>query len=438
MLGLLTLPLELLRLAFYALKGLLDALRGHNRLRSEFTVLVDAPREVVWLLCAADHMVLDGPPILEISRELLPDSADLWLTRVALNGQPRTQGVSRETERDETKGIIRARWLDHALSVPPEDGRGTESGFAVVATPAGTSLTMSIELTVRAFRDRILYPSGTRNLAYRIKHQCEKAAGTYSLPAVLANHGLPLSAVALLSFCYLFGWKLGLLLALVIVIHEAGHVVAMLMTGVGVRGIYLIPFFGGAAVPKTAYRSEGRLGFIALMGPGLSLLPTLALLAVFRTTGNTDLRQAVEMFAVINAANLLPLYPLDGGMILNALVGSVSRKSALIAGWIGVLAGLGLAVYLQSFLLGIPFLLFALQRYLAGGKIMELERLTFAGGIALTLASIATFVIYVFVITATAKNSTRPHPSEWARPDSARNDSSTAPRPGPRPNLRAP
>jgi Zn-dependent protease len=362
MLALLTLPIELLRLAFYALKGLLDALRGHNRLRTEITVLVNAPRDTVWKLCADDQLVLDGPPTMEVSREPLPGSADLWLTRVAVDGQPRTQGVSREIERDEATGVIRARWLDHPLSIPPDEGRDMESGSAVVATPEGTSLTMFIELTVRAFRDRILYPSGTRAITYRIKYQCEKAAGTYSVPTFLANHGLLLSAVALLSFCYLFGWKLGLLLALVTIIHEAGHVAAMLMTGVGVRGIYLIPFFGGAAIPKTACRSEGRLGFIALMGPGLSLIPTLAVLAMFRTTGDADLRLAAEMFAVVNAANLLPLYPLDGGLILNALVGSVSRKLALIAGWIGVLAGLVVAVYLQSFLIGIPFLLFALQR----------------------------------------------------------------------------
>jgi Zn-dependent protease len=267
-------------------------------------------------------------------------------------------------------------------------------------------LTMSSELTARSFRDRIVCPLGVRRMANLIKQQCEKQAGTCSRLAALGNHGLVLSVVALLSFWYLFGWKLGLLLSVVIVVHEAGHVAAMLLVGVGVRGIYLIPFFGGAAVPKTAYRTEGRLGFIALMGPGLSLIPTLGLLATFRETGDIYLWRAAEMFAVINAANLLPIYPLDGGLILNALIGSVSRKSALIAGWIGVLAGLGLAVYLQSFLVGIPFLLFALQRCLTSSQTIELERLSFAGGIALALASIATFVLYVVVIDVTS--TTRP------------------------------
>ncbi|WP_247557526.1 hypothetical protein [Bradyrhizobium sp. 138] len=172
----------------------------------------------------------------------------------------------------------------------------------------------------------------------------------------------------------------------------------MLMTGVGVHGIYLIPFFGGAVIPKTAYRCEGRLGFIALMGPGFSLIPTLGLFAMYQTTGKIELLEAAQMFAIINAANLLPIYPLDGGLILNALVGSVNRTFAVIMGWIGVLIGLGLAIYFQSFLIGIPFLLFALQRYLSGHRTIALEPLSLKGGIALALASIATMILYATVI----------------------------------------
>ncbi|KRR18976.1 hypothetical protein CQ14_19000 [Bradyrhizobium lablabi] len=401
MLGLLTLPIELLRLAFYTFHGLVDALRGRNRLRSEFTVLINASREAVWRLGAADRVVLDGPPVMEISSEPLPGSDGLWLTRITVSGQPQVQAVSCRLEHDETKGIARVRLVAHPLSKPPEGGRDVESGLIVEATPEGTTaLTLFNELTVRSFRDRINYPVAPRRMANLIKQRCEKDAGTHSRLAALGNHGLLLSAVALLSFCYLFGWKLGLLLAIVIVVHEAGHVAAMLVTGVGVRGIYLIPFFGGAAVPKKAYRTEGRLGFIALMGPGLSLIPTLGLFALYRSTGDIQLRHAVEMFAVVNASNLLPIYPLDGGMILNALIGAVSRKSALIVGWIGVLIGLGLAIYLQSFLIGIPFLLFALQRYLMGSQTVELERLSIGNGIALALASVAAFVLYVLIITA--------------------------------------
>ncbi|MBC9877923.1 hypothetical protein G8O24_11280 [Bradyrhizobium sp. INPA01-394B] len=400
MLRLLALPIEILRIAFYALQGLVDALRARNRLNLEFNVLVNAPRDAVWQFSTADRMVLDGPPVLEISREPVPDSDGLWLTRLLVSGQPRTQGVSRELVRDEAKGVIVAQAVAHELSVPPEGGRNVKSGMRIEATAQGTSLTVFSEMTVSSFRDRVIYPIGLQRMAILIKQQCEAQAGTHSRAAALANNGLVLSLLALLSFCYLFGWKEGLMLAIVVAIHEAGHVAAMLMAGVGVRGIYLIPFFGGAAVPKTAYRSEGRLGFIALMGPGFSLIPTLGLFAMYRADGGADLLEAAQMFAIINAANLLPIYPLDGGLILNALIGSVSRSFAQIVGWIGVLVGLGLALYFQSFLIGIPFLLFALQRSLSNSKTFQLERLSVAGGFALACASITTFGLYVYVIRA--------------------------------------
>jgi Zn-dependent protease len=214
----------------------------------------------------------------------------------------------------------------------------------------------------------------------------------------LANHGLVLSALALASFWYMFGLKEAVLLAIVVAIHEAGHAAAMLMVGVGVHAVYLIPFFGGAIVPKTAYRSEGRLGFIALMGPAMSLIPTLALLAIVPAYGGSDLRLVLSMFAFINAANLLPIYPLDGGLVVNALLGSVSRTSAAIAGWIGVIAGLVLATYFQSYLIGIPLLLFALQRYLAGHQSIQLAPLSLRAGLALAAAYIATLAAYAVVI----------------------------------------
>jgi hypothetical protein len=107
-------------------------------------------------------------------------------------------------------------------------------------------------------------------------------------------------------------------------------------------------------------------------------------------------------FAVINAINLLPIYPLDGGQILNALLGSVSKPVAHVAGWIGVLAGLGIGLYLQSFLIIVPFVLFALQRYLTGGRTPELARLSLAGGVVLALAFVSTFTLYVLTLTCTS------------------------------------
>jgi Zn-dependent protease len=400
MLMLLRLPLELLRFAFYAVGGLIDSLRGRDRLRVEFTVLIDAPREAVWRFSTADRVVLDGPPAIEYVTEPVPDGDGLFVTRVSVDGQPRLQVVWRELECDAVKGTTLCQAVPHPLSVPPEGGNDCLMGSTIEERPEGTALTVFNELTIRSFRERIAYPIGLRSRAILAKRQCEKEAGTNGRMIGLADNWLVLSVLALCSFWYLLGWQKALLLATVVILHEAGHALAMRMAGVQVRGIYLIPFFGGAAVAKSPYLSEGRLGFIALMGPAFSLIPTLGLAVMFQATGGDTrlLLDAAWMFAFINASNLLPIYPLDGGLIINALLGSLNRRVARVTGWIGILTGLAFAAYWHSFLIGIPFFLFALQRYLDGGRTLDLRRLSLAGGAALGLAFVTTFATYGFVL----------------------------------------
>lgn len=391
---LLRLPITLLQVALYALWGLGEVLRGRKRLRAEKTVLIRAPREAVWRFISADRIVFDGPPAVELITEPLPDSGDLRLTQVLVNGQERARVVSRELVRDEAEGRTLSQNVPHALTHPPELANDCLAGIRIEARPQGTALSIFNELTVRSFRERLICPLGVSDRAARIKLQCEKEA-MQSQPAWIANQGLLVSFVALLSFWYLFGWQDALLLAAVVVLHEAGHAAAMRIVGIEVHGIYLVPFFGGAAVPKTAYRSQGHLGFVALMGAGFSLVPTFGLAAMFWATGEPGLLHAVSMFALINAINLLPIYPLDGGLIVNALLGSLDRRLALIWRSIGVLTGLGIALYLQSFLIGIPFLLFAFQLYLSGGRTLDLKRLSYVGATTLVLAFVATFVLHV-------------------------------------------
>lgn len=395
MLMLLKLPLTLLRIGYYWLWAVIDSLRGLKQLRVDRTVAIGAPREAVWALLTARRVVFDGPPVVEMVTEPLADDPDLGLTRVSVNGQETGCVVMRELERDEAAGTMTAQQVRHKLTWPAELENDSLISMKVAATPQGATLTVRHELTARSVHHRLSYRLGVDQQAHWIKNKCEKDAGTHNRLTAMLNHGLLLSLVALLSFWYLLGWQDALLLAAVVVLHEAGHALAMRMVGVEVHGIYLVPFFGGAAVPKSAYRTEFDLGFVALMGPGFSVVPTFALMAVFWASGDTRLLMPISMFAFINAVNLLPIYPLDGGLILNSLLGSVDRRLALVAGWIGVMVGLGAALFFKSWLIGIPFLLFALQRYLTRGRTPERRRLSFIGAAALLFGLVATFALHV-------------------------------------------
>jgi Zn-dependent protease len=353
MLALVRLPLELLWVAFYIFLAAVDSITGRRRRRFQSRVLIKAPRDAV---CG----FVD--------------------TQIGL---------------DETKGTAPLEIMPQGQPSPPVGACDYYFRADLEAVPGGTALTLHVEVTFWSFGQRIRCPVAVRQEATRIKWHCEKGAGVQSQLAELANHWLVLSLLALLSFWYLWGWREALLIALVVVLHELGHAAAMRMVGIPVQGIYLIPFLGGAAVPKTAYRSLGQLGFVALMGPGFSLIPTLALAWLYYTTADLWALHAAFMFALINGSNLLPIYPLDGGQILNAALASLSRHIANAAAWVGVFTGLGAALYLQSLLLGIPFLFFALQLAPSGTRTAGLRRLTSLSGAALVLAFVATFALYL-------------------------------------------
>jgi len=353
MLALVRLPLELLWVAFYIFLATVDSITGRRRRRFQSRVLIKAPRDAV---CSF---------------------------------------VESQIGLDEAKGTARLEIMPQGPSPPPAGGCDYYFRADLEAVPGGTALTLHVEVTFGSFGQRIRCPVDVRQEATWIKWQCEKEAGAQSQLAELANHWLVLSLLALISFWYLWGWREALLIALIVVLHELGHAAAMRMVGIPVQGIYLIPFFGGAAAPKTAYRSLSQLGFVALMGPGFSLIPTLTLAWLYYTTANTWALHAAFMFALINGSNLLPIYPLDGGQILNALLASLSRHIANAVAWVSVLTGLGAALYLQSLLLGIPFLFFALQLAPSGTRTAGLKRLTSLSGTALVSAFVATFALYL-------------------------------------------
>ena len=395
LLGLLRLPFELLWIAYQALIGILDVARGRKRRRYEAAVLIKAPRDLVWRVYTAGRIVFDGPPALECIEEPVPGDESLRLTRVSVAGREVARVVARALRRNDAEGISLIEIVPHELSRPPALGTEHYAGASIKDAPGGTLFTTHHEVTLGSFGQRIKLPLGVRGFAGRMKRQCEKEAGTQGRLTQLCNHWGVLSLLALLSFWYLLGWQDALLISVVVVLHELGHAAAMRIVGIPVHGIYLIPFFGGVAVPKAAYRSQGQLGFIALMGAGFSLVPTLALAGFYYGTAEPWALHAALIFALINGLNLLPIYPLDGGLVLNALLGSFNRRLARGMSWVGVTTGAAAGLYLQSFLLGVPFLVFALGLYLSSSWSGEIKRLSLLGGTALTLAFATTFAVYL-------------------------------------------
>lgn len=165
----------------------------------------------------------------------------------------------------------------------------------------------------------------------------------------------------------------------IVLLHEFGHSLACRQVGGSADQIVLWPL-GGIAFVNPPRRPGAVLWSIAA-GPlvNVALVPVLELLWLFAVQAGLadtapDTFRLIWMIRSINLLllifNMLPVYPLDGGQILQALLwfplGEI--RSLQIASVIGLIGGACLAVYALmswSFWLGI-MAFFLLSRAIAG------------------------------------------------------------------------
>src|SRR3954469_5541797 len=186
----------------------------------------------------------------------------------------------------------------------------------------------------------------------------------YQLTQLKAMYRSPIWAIA--EYLSLFA---------IVLLHEFGHALACRQTGGEANQIVLWPL-GGIAFVSPPRRPGAMLWSIAA-GPlvNVLLLPILSIaLVVFRGSEPTDPALFVRHVWWINLGllifNMLPVYPLDGGQILRALLwfplGEI--QSLRIASVVGLIGGACLAlvaIWTWSFWLGI-LAFFIFSRAIAG------------------------------------------------------------------------
>lgn len=134
------------------------------------------------------------------------------------------------------------------------------------------------------------------------------------------------------------------LLVVVIVIHELGHLVAMKTFGYRDVQMFFIPLFGAAVSGVETSPSGTRRALVSLAGPVPGLVLGVVSAVLFHASGQPIYRDLARTFLLLNTFNLLPLNPLDGGRFLEAVV--FSRSPGLRVGFQAVtgIALLALAI----------------------------------------------------------------------------------------------
>lgn len=114
-----------------------------------------------------------------------------------------------------------------------------------------------------------------------------------------------------------FGPALGLGMLALLLVHEFGHVAAMWRLGLSPGPLVFVPFLGAAVEMREAPELASHEAFVALAGPGLGSIATLACMAAAFTSATPMpvALQLADFSALLNLANLMPLGLLDGGRV---------------------------------------------------------------------------------------------------------------------------
>jgi hypothetical protein len=157
-------------------------------------------------------------------------------------------------------------------------------------------------------------------------------------------------------------WAVALITAVMlfvsVLLHELGHSLVALSQGVQVRSITLFLLGGVASVERECPTAIGAL-LVAAAGPAVSLLLAIGLLALGHPAAHISpvLGEMVNQLGALNLVlalfNLLPGLPLDGGLIVKAMVWQITgsqRRGMEVANACGRLLAY-LAIFLGSLLL---------------------------------------------------------------------------------------
>lgn len=129
---------------------------------------------------------------------------------------------------------------------------------------------------------------------------------------------------SVLLFAVTFGltlsWKTMLILLGVLFIHELGHLAGMMLFGYRDRQILFIPFLGAVTVGKKDNATTLEKVTIYLLGPVPGVILGFISMYLYFTTERAIFYEVGILAIIVNYLNLLPVLPLDGGRVVEALI----------------------------------------------------------------------------------------------------------------------
>lgn len=327
---------------------LLIALLGfRSRVTPRATVLIEAPLERVFSLVDFTEGENQRWQRTRVACSLVDPETRTYrldfMTPLAGGAVQSSQALFRVVRREAPRYLE----IDRAgLDGQSSNNQLLKMTMALNPEGAGTRLTMTYHWGPRPLLAQLLARADLWGSAYRLKGLAETGTPDYRTDAMItAGVAVSTGLVSLATFVLAFGWIIAPLLVLALLIHEFGHLLAYRLIGQPWGRLVFLPFLGALAVPRLGFTSQGQLVFAAMMGPAFSVLvPLLAALHVWSGGPAPDLAVMMGIVACgLNLFNLLPVEPLDGGIVLRSvlarIMGSWARFGLIGMGLIIVAAG---------------------------------------------------------------------------------------------------
>ena len=124
--------------------------------------------------------------------------------------------------------------------------------------------------------------------------------------------------LSLLFYVVAFGWRIGVVLVLLIAAHELGHYFAYRAYGLPVRAPVFVPFLGAYTAGAIAPDLEAD-AYIALAGPLTGFVLAGVCYALGSATNDRFWLACADIGAFLNLFNMLPVLPFDGGRVIGAI-----------------------------------------------------------------------------------------------------------------------
>lgn len=164
------------------------------------------------------------------------------------------------------------------------------------------------ETTFSQEEEQVIYPP---------KYRVEENRANIWLKSIAS-----IAAYLILGYYVFPSYKILLLITAIVLIHEMGHFIAMKIFGYKDLGMFFIPLLGAYVSGTKREVSQRESAIILLAGPLPGIIIGIIFFELmqqnpFGEIAGISYSYISLFFVILNLFNLLPIYPLDGGQLLN-------------------------------------------------------------------------------------------------------------------------